>query len=186
MAEFCGRLGRHYHFLWQNLRISGSEILAASGRTERREGYYPSKRQRDTQPEGVWVMKRGGSLFGAVHPKAGSLFHAVFQPGPSGDLWAGGSVGRHGAIEVPGTKKEQARHASASDFLHRVSPARQHSRCPVSLGRPGYLACWDRALPAGAEPAQKGALPRVPTGRRPTYRRLEVGRRPAGSSASRP
>jgi hypothetical protein len=27
----------------------------------------------------VWVIKRGGSLFGAVHPKAGSLFHAVFQ-----------------------------------------------------------------------------------------------------------
>ena len=24
-------------------------------------------------------MKRGGSLFGAVHPKAGSLFHAVFH-----------------------------------------------------------------------------------------------------------
>ncbi len=31
-------------------------------------------------------MKRGGSLFGAVHPKAGSLFHAVFHTIAAGEI----------------------------------------------------------------------------------------------------
>ncbi len=39
--------GRYSHFLRQNVRICGPDILSPSGRNRRSKTYYPSKRQRD-------------------------------------------------------------------------------------------------------------------------------------------
>jgi hypothetical protein len=43
--------GRYSHFLRQNVRICGPDILSPSGRNRRSKTYYPSKRQRDNRDE---------------------------------------------------------------------------------------------------------------------------------------
>ena len=90
-------------------------------------------------------MKRGGSLFGAVHPKAGSLFHAVFQvmhiaayrlarsragrlsflslPAADGAAWTGRSTPRH-AGEAESTRKRRFLATARRAAIGRLRSAR--------------------------------------------------------------